>query len=88
MPSSKFIKPPSEKDIEKVIAQGASEPKSSKSKKKTDSQKKDKITLTIVAPRGFINDLDEHLNGKRLRPSRAQWILEAMDEKMTREQKA
>lgn len=66
-------------EIEKIVNRGGSEPQKKTSRKK-------RVVINILIPEDFLNDLDDHLNQKRTKPSRIKWILEAIDEKLQREQ--
>ena len=73
---------PKEKDLETFIAKGGSEPVEPK-KEKEDEKTVQSLKLRI--PTELLEEIDQLVASRRPSPSRHQWILEALYEKVEKD---
>ena len=73
---------PKEKDLETFIAKGGSEPVETKEKKE---QEKTVQSLKLRIPTELLEEIDQLVASRRPSPSRHQWILEALYEKVEKD---
>ncbi len=73
---------PKEKDLETFIAKGGSEPVEEKKEKE---QEKTVQSLKLRIPTELLEEIDQLVASRRPSPSRHQWILEALYEKVEKD---
>lgn len=73
---------PKEKDLETFIAKGGSEPVETKKEKEQD---KTVQSLKLRIPTELLEEIDQLVASRRPSPSRHQWILEALYEKVEKD---
>ena len=78
----------SEKKINEIIGKGGSVPleKTSKDSKSKTDQKEQTVNLRL--PEDILNEIDESVNSRRIKISRHTWLMEALVEKLDRENKS
>ncbi|MEA5537064.1 hypothetical protein [Crocosphaera sp. XPORK-15E] len=74
---------PKERDLETFIAKGGSEPIE---QKKDQGVEKTVQSLKLRIPTELLEEIDQLVASRRPSPSRHQWILEALYEKVEREE--
>ncbi len=77
-----------ESEVEKLINQGGEVPKEKKPAKrvKKPQQVEKKIPVQLRLPQTLIDVIDDHRNQRLVRVSRHTWFLEAIEEKLRREE--
>jgi hypothetical protein len=73
---------PKEKEIETFIAKGGAEPVEPKKEK---GEEKTVQSLKLRIPTDLLEEIDQLVASRRPSPSRHQWILEALYEKVDRD---
>ena len=73
---------PTEKDLETFIAKGGSEPVETK---KDKGEEKAVQSLKLRIPTELLEEIDQLVASRRPSPSRHQWILEALYEKVEKD---
>ncbi|WP_107667099.1 hypothetical protein [Cyanothece sp. BG0011] len=73
---------PKDKEIETFISKGGSEPVE---EKKVDQGEKTVQSLKLRIPTELLEEIDQLVASRRPSPSRHQWILEALYEKVEKE---